>query len=303
VSYFVQWRIGVIVMKKYNNKVALVLEGGALRSVYTAGVLDVFMEKDLYLDYVVGVSAGALTGANYISRQPGRSALFNIEHRYDSRYIGLKHLLFEGSIFNFDFLFKEAANSIWRYDVNRLKNTNQRFLIETTNCLSGDTVFFEEYEYNALTEALRASSSLPFLSRIPYINGAPYIDGGIANTVPIEKAISDGYKKIIVILTRKKGYKAKNNKIFVDLCRLYYRKYPKIIQLMENAGQRNNEKMLLLDKLEKEGKILIIRPSTGLKVGRVERSTDKLRLLYLEGKEDARNAFSKILEYIDSIEY
>ena len=288
-------------MSNTTVKAALLLEGGALRSVYTAGVLDVFMENDLYFEYVIGVSAGALIGTNYISKQPGRSILFNIEHRNDPRYIGLKHWIFDGSIFNFDFLFGKDGNELTPYDFNMLKNTNQRFLVEATNCITGKSDYFERYEYNALTEALRASSSLPFLSRISYVDGVPYIDGGISNTVPVEKAIADGYKKIIVILTRRKGYRRKENHAINRIYDIYYKKYPNLIQLMKNSANRYNSKRALLDQLEQEKKIIIICPKTNLNVGRVECSKDKLRLLYHEGKEDGRNSLSTILKYISDV--
>lgn len=281
------------------SKSALVLEGGALRSVYAAGVLDVFMENKIDFGYVLGVSAGALNAGNYISGQIGRSAKVNIDYVNDTRYIGLLHLLKEGSIFNFDFLFGEPTKEWMPYNEKAFMDSKQQYIIGATNCLTGKQEFFERHTYKGLVEVLTASSTLPILSRLAYIDGVPYIDGGVSNAVPFKKAYEDGYEKIVIILTRPKGYHSKRNIMLNQLFKVYYRKYPNLVKKLCTMPDRYNKLLNQINKLEKRGKAFVIQPNTTLKVKRVERNQDKLRLLYLEGKEDARMLLPKMIEYLE----
>ncbi len=280
------------------SKSALVLEGGALRSVYAAGVLDVFMENKIDFKYVLGVSAGALNAGNYISGQIGRSARVNIDYVNDPRYIGLRHLLKEGSIFNFDFLFGEPTKEWMPYNEKAFMNSKQQYVIGATNCITGKQEFFERHTYKELVEVLTASSTLPVLSKLAYITGVPYIDGGVSNAIPFKKAQKDGYKKIVIILTRPKGYYSKRNIILNQFFKVYYRKYPNLVKKLCTMSDRYNTLLNQINKLEKEGKVFVIQPTITLKVSRVERNQNKLRHLYLEGKEDARILLPMMLEYI-----
>lgn len=282
-----------------SSKSALVLEGGALRSVYAAGVLDVFMENKVDFEYVLGVSAGALNAGNYISGQIGRSARVNIDYVNDRRYIGLWHLIKEGSIFNFDFLFGEPTKEWMPYNEKAFMDSRQRYIIGATNCITGKQEFFERHTYKGLVEVLTASSTLPILSKLAYIDDVPYIDGGVSNAIPFRKAQKDGYEKIVIILTRPKGYHSKRNTGLNQLFKVYYRKYPNLVKKLCTMSDRYNVLLNQINKLEKKGGIFVIQPNTELKVKRVERNQDKLRLLYLEGKEDARALLPKMLEYLE----
>lgn len=280
-------------------KSALVLEGGALRSLYGAGVLDVFLENDIKFEYVVGVSAGALNAGNYISGQIGRSARVNIDYVDDPRYIGIKHLIKEGSIFNFDFLFGEPTKEWMPYDEKAFINSEQRYVIGATNCLTGREEFFERNNYSELTEVLKASSSMPFLSEFTYINRVPYLDGGIANAIPYEKAIKDGYEKIVIVLTRPEGYFSKDRKSLDVFMNAYYHKYPNLVRKLCTMSNRYNYLLKKIKYLEKKGKVFVIRPTSSLNVKRVEKDKNKLKLLYLEGKEDARNRLKEMNKYLE----
>ena len=250
---------------------ALVLEGGALRSVYAAGVLDVFLENDIKFEYVVGVSAGALNAGNYISGQIGRSAKVNIDYVDDPRYIGIRHLLREGSIFNFDFLFGEPTKEWMPYDKMAFKNSKQRYIIGATNCITGEQDFFERKEYSELIKVLTASSTLPILSKTAYINGVPYIDGGVGNAIPLKKAISDGYQKIVIVLTRPEEYKSKENVMLNMALSTYYHKYPQLVKKLCTMSKRYNLLLQQIKEMERQNKIFVIRPTTALRVGRIEK--------------------------------
>lgn len=280
-------------------KSALVLEGGALRSLYGAGVLDVFLENDIKFEYVVGVSAGALNAGNYISGQIGRSARVNIDYVDDPRYIGIKHLIKEGSIFNFDFLFGEPTKEWMPYDEKAFINSKQRYVIGATNCLTGREEFFERNNYSELTEVLKASSSMPLLSEFTYINRVPYLDGGIANAIPYDKAIKDGYEKIVIVLTRPEGYFSKERKSLDVFMNVYYHKYPNLVRKLCTMSNRYNYLLKKIKCLEKKGKVFVIRPTSLLNVKRVEKDKNKLKLLYLEGKEDARNRLKEMNKYLE----
>ncbi len=280
-------------------KGALVLEGGALRSVFGAGVLDVFLENNLQFEYVLGISAGALNAGNYISGQMGRTAKININYVNDPRYIGIRQLIQNGSIFNLNYLFDEPVGDWAPYDEYAFSHTKQKFIIGATNCLTGNQVFFEKHTYKELTEVLTASSTLPVLSKTTFIDGIPYIDGGVSNAVPFAKAIQDGYQKIVIILTRPEGYRDKKNEVLNYLFRIYYHKYPNVVEKLCTMSQRYNCLLQQIQELEREGKVFVIRPTTLLKVKRVEKDKNKLRLLYLEGKEDARQKLANMIKYLE----
>lgn len=278
---------------------ALVLEGGALRSIYEAGVLDVFLEKEIEFPYVIGVSAGALNAGNYISKQIGRSAKVNIDYVDDPRYIGIRHLLKEHSIFNFEFLFGEPTKEWMPYDEEQFLKTQQRYIVGATNCKTGKENYFEKHTYQKLTEVLRASSTLPILSDISYIDGIPYIDGGVANAIPIDKAIVDGYKKIVVILTRQEGFKSRPSILINSIYRVYYRKYPHLVKKLCTMAKRYNQRVALINKLEKQGRIFVIRPEKPVRIGKIEKNKIKLNMLYEEGRREALNNIDKMLEYLN----
>lgn len=279
---------------------ALVLEGGALRGIYVAGVLDVFMENKIEFEYVLGISAGAINASNYVSKQIGRSAKINIDHVNDPEYMGLVHMIKDDGIFNFNFLFGKGAEEIMPYDEYTFSHSKQRCIIGATNCLTGKQEFFEHNNYKKLIEALKASCTLPILSKLAYIEGTPYIDGGVSNGIPFNKPMDEGYDKVVLILTRPKGYRKEEDMLLNYLFKAYYKKYPTLIKKLCTMTLRYNKLLDQIDELERKGKIFVIRPTTNLKVNRVERNQNKLRLLYLEGKEDARKLLCKMQIYLNS---
>lgn len=263
---------------------ALVLEGGGLRGVFTCGVLDAFMEKGIRFPLTVGVSAGACNGLSYMSGQKGRAKASNIDLMDKYHYVGLKYLLTQGCIMDFKLLFEEFPEKIIPYDYEAYFANPNRFVMVTTNCLTGKAEYLEERkDPRRVMEIVRASSCLPFVTKITYVDSVPMLDGGICDSIPVEYVLAQGFKDITVILTRNRGYR-KSEKPNPFL-RLFYRKYPKLQDAIADRNREYNRTMDLIEPLEEEGKITVIRPLKPIEVDRMEKDTAKLRQLYNEGYE------------------
>ena len=187
-------------------KIGLVLEGGAMRGMYTAGVRDVFLDKNIQVDCIIGVSAGAFFGVNYKSRQMGRTLRYNIKYAKDSRYMGFKSLVRTGNIINKEFCFDEIPNKLDIFDYDTFNKTKEKFYAVVTNVDTGSPEYIEIKDLHESMEYLRASGSIPFVSKMVEIDGKKYLDGGISDSIPVEKMMDMGYDKIIVVLTRPKTY-------------------------------------------------------------------------------------------------
>ncbi|KEI01142.1 patatin-like phospholipase family protein [Clostridium botulinum] len=277
--------------------VGLVLEGGGMRGIYTSGVLDFLMENDVYLPYVIGVSAGACNASSYISRQKYRSKNINLKYIKDPRYLGVKNLILEKSIFGIKFLYDEIPNKLEPFDYKSFNNAPEKFVIGTTNCSTGKSVYFEKSQCKNIIKVIRASSSLPLVAPIVNINGEPYLDGGISDSIPIKKSIEDGYLKNIVVLTRPKGYRKEQTK-FKKIIKFKYRKYPNLIKKIFNRYKEYNETLDYIEMLEKRDEIIVIRPSIDLKVDRLEKRVEKLQELYDLGYQDAKKRYDNIKKWI-----
>ncbi|KGN01144.1 patatin [Clostridium novyi A str. 4570] len=275
------------------NNIGLVLEGGGMRGIYTSGVLDFLMEKDIYTPYVIGVSAGACNASSYVSKQKYRSRDVNLKYINDPRYIGIKNLILEKSIFSIKFLYDEVPNKLEPFDYEEFKKSNQTFMIVATNCKTGEPEYFEKNQCKDILKVIRASSSLPLVTPIVNLDGEPYLDGGISDSIPIKKAMEDGYTKNIVVLTRTKGYRKEPIK-HKRIIKFKYKKYPKLVNKIFNRYKEYNETLDYIEDLEKKGQIIIIRPSEDLKVDRLEKNVDKLEALYNLGYNDAKQAYNSI---------
>ena len=265
-----------------DRNTGLVLEGGGMRGVFTSGVLDGFMKHDMYFPYVVAVSAGACNGMSYISRQPRRARLSNIDFlaRYD--YIGLRHLVTQGCIFDQKLLYDKFPNEFIPFDFDTFFRYSSSFEMVTTNCLTGRAMYLTEGENKQRAlDIVRASSSLPYVSKIVFIDGIPMLDGGIVDSIPVLRAQECGYKKNVVILTRNKGYRStgKDRKIPYFI----YKNYPRLRVALSRRITVYNEQLELVDRLEERGEIICIRPQRPMEVGRIEKDTVKLERLYEEG--------------------
>lgn len=269
------------------NDIGLVLEGGGMRGVFTCGVLDYFMDNDIYYPYTIGVSAGACNGLSFMSRQRGRAKYSNIDLLAKYNYIGIKHFLKKRNIMDFDLLFHEFPDNIIPYDYEAYSKSPFRFEMVTTNCLTGRANYFEEKSNpNRIIDIAKASSSLPIMCPIAYVDNVPMLDGGICDSIPVQRAMEQGYSKNIVVLTRNKGYRKESKDIKVPS--FVYKKYPAVREALSNRNALYNSQLDLVDKLEEEGSIFVIRPINPVNVDRIEKDTNKLQALYDEGYECAR---------------
>lgn len=266
------------------ENIGLVLEGGGMRGVFTCGVLDYFMDNNIYFPYTIGVSAGACNGLSYISRQRGRAKFSNIDLLKKYNYIGFWHYIKKRNIMDFDLLFHEFPTHIIPYDYDTYFASANRFEMITTNCLTGEANYFEEKTNpERVIEIAKASSSLPIMCPIAYVDNIPMLDGGIVDSIPIERAMEQGYEKNVVILTRNRGYRKEKKDIKVPS--FVYRKYPAIREALSNRNKLYNYQLELIEKLEDQKLAFVIRPEKTIEVDRIEKNTDKLEALYNEGYE------------------
>lgn len=283
--------------KNNNNKdkVALVLEGGAMRGLYTAGVLDVFMKNDIKANTIIGVSAGALFGINYKSKQIGRALRYNLKYARDKRYMGMYSLLTTGDVMNRDFCFNKLVYELDPFDIETFNNSEIEFYAVVTNMESGKAEYIEIKDGGKDLEYLRASGSMPFVSNIVEINGNKYLDGAVADPIPFKKAIDMGYEKIIVVQTRPADYTKTKSLLPFGLV---YKRYPEFIKTAQNAYINYNETLDFIRKYENEGKIIVLRPSEKIKMRRVEKNLNKLQAIYDVGVKDCNANLTKLKEYI-----
>ena len=263
---------------KITAKSGLILEGGGMRGIFTIGVLDNFMDRGIKFPYIIGVSAGACNGLSYMSNQRGRAKYADIDLLKEYDYIGLRYLFTKGNIMDFDLLFHKFPEEISPYDYDTLATSPERYEMVTTSCITGKACYFEEKKNpKRVIEIVKASSSLPFVCPIAYVDGEPMLDGGISDSIPLERAMSQGYDNNLVILTRNRGYRKPQKATKVPF--FFYRKYPKI----SGRNAMYNRQMELVEEMEREGRVQVLRPVKPVEVGRIERNTDKLLALYQEG--------------------
>ena len=270
------------------DNTALVLEGGGLRGVFTCGVLDCFMDKGIRFPFTVGVSAGACNGLSYMSGQRGRAKSSNIDLMDKHHYVGFKYLLTQGCIMDYKLLFEDFPEKIIPYDYEAYFANTDRFVMVTTNCLTGKAEYLEEKsDSKRVMDIVRASSSLPYVTKITYVDGVPMLDGGIADPIPVEYAQSQGYERMVVVLTRNKGYRKNEKQLPVP--KFIYRRYPELRKTLASRNAQYNRTMEMIERLEEEGRMTVIRPVHPIEVDRMEKDTDKLRALYQEGYELAES--------------
>ena len=280
-------------MIQIDDKSALVLEGGGMRGIFTCGVLDYLMDNKISFPYSVGVSAGACNGLSYMSHQRGRGRYSNIDLLAKYKYIGIRPLLKKRGLIDQHLLFHRFPDRILPYNYKAYAENPGRFEMVTTDCLSGRPCYWEEkYDEKRIIDIVKASSSLPYACPIIYVDGKPMLDGGIVDSIPLQRAFDQGYDNCMVVLTRNKGYRKSDKEVMVP--RFIYKEYPRLRVALRNRNKVYNEQLELVERLEDEGKIKVIRPLKPIVVDRMETNVRKLTDLYEEGYECAKRMFEGI---------
>lgn len=275
------------------EKICLVLEGGGNRGVYTAGVLDAFLDNKIDIPNVYGVSAGALNAISYLSKQKGRSLQISKDYFRSQECVDFKRVLRGKSIVNLDYLFSETAELIDLDEFHR----NENFVVTCTNILTGAPVYKKIEDYNKDLDYIKASASLPLFSKVVEVDGLKLLDGGISDSIPVMQALNDGFDKIIVVLTRHKDFVCHPYK-HMGVYKAKYHKYPNFIKTMENRYNKYNVTRDLIDNLEKDNKIIAIYPSQQLIVSHLEKNEKKIDDAYQLGYDDAIRLMDEIKQYI-----
>ncbi len=277
----------------------LVLEGGALRGIYGAGVMDALMLEDINFSCVIGTSAGALNGVSYVTGQIGRSARIPLRYRHDPRYFGLGAMLRNKSPFGFDFMFGELANRLDPIDWDRLNDPLRRFVAVATNCLTGSPAYFEKGVCKDICIAMRASGTMPYISAMVNVDGIPCLDGGCSCKIPFQWALDSGFRHIVVVRTRHPSFRrnASRGKVF---SRVAYMHWPKLAEALGRSNADYNHQCDTLDMLAREGRVFQFTPSRSMEIGRMESNMDKLAAWYWLGLEDAKVAMPALRAYLAS---
>lgn len=264
------------------HNTGLVLEGGGMRGVFTSGVLDALMKHEFYFPYVVAVSAGACNGLSYMSHQPRRARYSNIDMLRKYGYLSLKNLLVQGSIFDPNILYERFPSEIVPFDYKTYEQNPARYEIVTTNCLTGQAEYFsEKHDPRRITAIAKASSSLPYVAQITMVDGIPMLDGGIVDSIPVLRATSQGYPFNVVVTTRNKGFRSTERDIHVPS--FIYKDYPHLREALSHRVEAYNTQLELVERMERWGEVVVIRPMRKMEVGRTCSDVEKLERLYEEG--------------------
>ena len=271
---------------------SLILEGGTLRPIFSAGVMDALLDNNITFPYCIGVSAGITNGISYISQQRGRNLEVVTKYRNDKRYLGYRNFLKCKSLFGLDFVFDEIPNKLIPFDMDTYKKYPGKVLVGVTNAKTGKTEYLDGKNLDDKATMLRATCALPIFFPVIKLNGNEYYDGGICDPIPIKKAIEDGNDKHLIILTQPKGYKKELSKKNVIVAKLLNNKYPNLKDALLNRHDSYNETVRFCEELEKQGKALILRPEFSLES--FEKDVDKLKANYNHGYDLATKRINDI---------
>lgn len=282
-------------------KTGLIMEGGAMRGLFTAGITDVLMENNITFDGAIGVSAGAAFGCNYKSKQIGRALRYNKTYCRDKRYCSLHSLLTTGDLFGAVFCYREIPEVLDLFDNETFYKNPMDFYVVCTDMNTGDAVYkkLERSDHGLVCEWIRASASLPLVSKPVILNGRPLSDGGTADSIPIRFFESLGYNKNVIILTREKGYYKKSSKLMNFMMKLCLIKYPKLAEAIEKRAKMYNETLEYIEQKEAKGEIFVFRPKSSLPIERIEKDPDKLQMAYDIGRALANEKLAELKAFLE----
>lgn len=276
-------------------KTGLVLEGGGVRGIYTAGVLDVFMEQGLHFDGVIGVSAGAIHGCSFLSNQKGRSIRYYKKYCSDPRFMSFRSLITSGNIVGVEFCYHELPDKLDAYDHEQFNRCSTPFYVTCSNIETGEPEYIQITDMKRQIDYLRASASLPYFSRIVNIDGKKYLDGGCTDSVPVEAFQKMGYQRNVVVLTRQADYRKKSKLQMMP--KLIYRKYPAFADALCNRHAMYNQTAARITEMEKNGSVFVIRPSSAPDIGRLEKDPENIQKVYDMGRSDALKRMESLLSW------
>lgn len=276
----------------------LVLEGGGVRGIYTAGVLDVFLENGLSFEGVIGVSAGAIHGCSFLSEQRGRSIRYYRNYVKDPRFMSLRSWIKTGDIVGAEFCYHTLPDELDVYDHDAFLRSKTPFYVVCTNVETGRAEYIRLTDMRSQIEYLRASASLPYFSRIVEMEGKKYLDGGCADSVPVDAFREMGYAHNVVVLTRDAAYRKSPE--LTAMAKLVYRRYPAFVRTMENRHLMYNAQAERIAELEKAGSVFVIRPKSPLDIGRLESDVNKVQQVYDRGRADAEEALEALRAFLEN---
>ncbi len=281
-------------------KRGLVLEGGAMRGLWTAGITDVMMEHDVWPDGVIGVSAGAAFGCNIKSRQIGRAIRYNTRFAKDSRYSGIRSLLTSGDYFNAQFGYHVVPYEYDLFDIQAFEQNPMLFTIVCTDVETGEAVYHDinHVDYDEL-EWLRASASMPLVSKVVEVGGRKLLDGGVSDSIPLERFEQMGYERNVVILTQPQGFVKTPNKL-MPLMRIALRKYPQMVKALEQRHVMYNRQLDYVAQAEAEGRCLVICPDEKIPIGHISHNADEMRRVYEIGRQIGERYIEFIKDFYES---
>ena len=282
------------------SKVGLVLEGGGFRGLFTEGILEHMIDAGIELPYVVGVSMGSINGASYIAKHKRRNYDVVMTYVDDDRYLSFKNMVTKQSMFGLDFMFGDLAYELIPFDFETFDRSSQELVIGAMSCHSGITDYFykSKLSISELFEALKASCSLPFITKPRVIKGIEYLDGGVSDSIPYEKAFEDGCDRVVVVLTRHESY-IREAFTAGRFSQFLYKDHPAVLKMMESRHERYAKQLEALNKLEAEGKAFVIRPPRPIELGRMEKNREKLRRTYIMGYEEGEVILPKLQEWLE----
>ena len=281
-------------------KTGLVLEGGAMRGIYTAGVLDVFMDHGLHFDGVIGVSAGALHGCSFVSGQKGRSIRYYKKYRNNKHFMSFWNLLHTGEIVGEKFCYHEIPERLDPFDYEVFAKSDTDFYVTCTNLKTGNAEYIKITDMMGQIDAMRASASMPYVSKIVTYDGKKLLDGGCADSIPVKQFQKMGYERNVVVLTREEGYEKKPQN--ARMAELRYRRYPLFAETLKNRHKVYNQTLKDIRQMEENGEIFVIRPSEKLTIGRMEKDLKEIQRVYDIGRKDAEEKMKDLKNWMDKSE-
>lgn len=277
------------------EKTGLVLEGGGMRGIYTAGVLDVLMENGITFDGVIGVSAGAVHGCSYVSGQRGRSIRYYKKYYKNKRFMSWWNFFRTGDIVDEKFCYHALPEVLDPYDYDAFNASEMEFYVTCTNVETGKPEYLKVTDMKGQVDLMRASASMPYVSRIVEADGMKLLDGGCSDSIPVRAFMNMGFKQCVVVLTRQQGYVKKPEKS--GFAKLFYRRYPEFVKSIENRPRTYNKTIRDIERLEKKGKIFVIRPSKAPKIGRMSHDLNEITETYEAGRRDAKKCMKKLIAW------